>query len=89
VSNVYDWPLEPWAVVEQQPSSLAVGQELTVAPVGQLVTEPAGYVMHSDISEVWQLMPPPPPPPPLDDELQPTPAVSESPSTPAKPRPIK
>ena len=85
---MYVWPL-PVAEVEQQPSSLVLGQELTVAPVGQLVMLAlAGYVMHSDMSEVWQLMPPPPPPP-LDDELQPAPNESARPTTPAKPRPIK
>ncbi len=69
---MYDWPFEPIAVVEQHPSSLVLGQELVLMPDGQLVTLPAGYVMHVDPSELAQLMPPPPPlllPPPDEDEL--------------------
>ena len=86
-------PLEPWAVLEQQPSSLVLGQELTLEPVGQLVTDPAGYVKQLDMSELIQLMPAPPPPLlPLLLLLQAVsvliPAVAETAST-ARPSPIK
>ena len=58
------------AVVEQHPSWLLLEHELVLEPDGQLETLPAGYVMHEDMSDVWQLMPPPPPPLlPEEDEL--------------------
>lgn len=67
------WPFEAVPVMEQHPSWPLEGHELTlVVPCVQVAPEPAGTVMHSDMSEDMQLRPPPPPllPPALDDELQ-------------------
>lgn len=70
--TVADWPFEAVPVMAQHPSWLLDGHELTlVVPPVQLAPDPAGTVMHSDMSEDAQLSPPPPLPPLLlfEDEL--------------------
>lgn len=60
---------EPVSV--QHPSWLLEGHELTlVVPIVHIAPDPAGTVMHSDMSEDAQLSPPPPPLLLFDDELQ-------------------
>ncbi len=75
------WPFEAMPVMEQHPSWLDDGHELTVTVPLVHVAALAGIVMHSDMSEDEQLMVPPPPPledpPELPFELPPEPLLPE------------
>jgi hypothetical protein len=90
-------PFEPLMV--QQPSAFAVGHELTTLPppivqafvncVVESESPPEMPVHSSTPAVVTSQYVPDGVPPPEEDELQPTPMASETPRSPARPRPIK